>query len=192
MPGVRSYALVFLAAITLYGHDARFASAHSTASPQACLNLSVRSEITIGTQDLGLTVAQIKELRSRLSQYWRPAGWPGLDGFGLTPGQIATIKARIAADVAKQQKHPLGWPCLPFKHRARTLAFVRALLLGNGFASYSIRFYGSAPRQLQFGGVLNGQQYSGAVARSGVRQITLQLTSTGAGTTQVFATPFDA
>lgn len=171
-----------------------FASS-TNAAPQQCLNLTTATELNTSaiTRNIGLTPIEVRELRARLTEYNSIRGFPGLDGLGLTDSQIATINARIAAQVAKTA-HPLGYPCAAFTHRAKTAAFVRAMLIGNGFAAFSIQFYASGPRQIQFSAVLNGQKYAGAVARSGVRQITMQLTAPRPtpGDTQVFATPFDA
>lgn len=168
----------------------------SAAAPQQCLNLTAVSHISAsGTvQGLGLTRDQKLELESRIAQYTGHGTPPDFGGLGLTPQQIATLKARIAADMAAKNKHPLGWPCKTFANRARTVTFVRKLLIGNGFRAYTIRFYGSSPNQLQFRGIQDGLEYTGAVARSGVREITIQLTAVypNPGGTYVFATPFDA
>lgn len=176
--------------------SASVAMARPSAAPQQCLNLTVASHVSTSSvlQGLGLTPDQIREMRSRLSQYTTFGQFSDFGGIGLTQQQIATIKARLAAHDAAQSKHPLGWPCKRFANRTRTLKFVRQMLVGNGFRAYSIKFYGTSPNQIQFSGIQDGVQYAGAVARSGVREITVQLTAPrpDPGGTYVFATPFDA
>lgn len=193
---MRGTLLVMITAATAltFAVAGNVSAAPTAQAPTQCLELTTRSDLdgSAIAKGLGLTAEQVRALRSRLTQYWRPAGFPGLGGLGLTQQQIALIQARINADVTAMQKHPLGWPCKAFTHRARTVAFIRKLLIGNGYESASIRFYGTAPRQIQFNGIKNGIELIGAVARSGTREITILLTSSSpVGGTYVFSTPFD-
>jgi hypothetical protein len=143
--------------------------------------------------NLGLTPDQVRATRARLSQYTTASGVPNLDGLGLTPAQITEIKRRMAAYTATHT-HPLGWPCAPFKNRARVVKFVKSTLIYNGFRP-SVQFYGTAPRQIAFKGIQDGQEYFGTVAKYGLRKITILLTCArpcSGGGSASFNLPFDA
>jgi hypothetical protein len=164
-------------------------------NPQ-CLDMTGKSALRTASilDGLGLTRDVAFQARARLSTYGSIRGFAALDGIGLTPEQITEITRRIAAQVAATT-HPLGWPCKPFAHRTQTVAFVKQLLLDNGFRRASIRFTMLAARQVQFAGIQDGYQYFGIVVRSGPRQITMRLVapirSGATGGTYEFATKFE-
>ena len=177
--------------VACIAQTAYLAASVSAAVPPSCLELTTHAELNTSAivNGLGLTPDQVRQARARLSQYGSIRGFPGLDGLGLTADQVSQMNARIAAQVAKNA-HPLGWPCAPFQNRARTVAFVRALLVGNGFRSYSIKFTTIAARQIQFTGIQDGVALIGAVAKTGPKQLTIELTAPGVGNTSTVATPF--
>jgi hypothetical protein len=130
------------------------------------------------TTGLGLAPLQIKELRSRLVSYWGDGGIARLDGIGLTPAQTAEIKRRIKAQVDEMFRHPLGWPCKPFKNPSLVFAFVRQELLENGFRSKPMTFTKATSRQLRFEGIQDGYRMFGVIAKTGPREIEIKLSST--------------
>lgn len=144
--------------------------------------------------DLGLAREQVLEARARLSQYGT-ARYRGLNDLGFSPDQLVEIERRIAVQVAAMNRYPIGYPCKPFKHRTQTVAFVRTLLVDNGFRKASLRITSAYARQFQFMGIQDGYQYFGAVVRAAPRQIVIRLEaprgSGATGGTYRFATPFD-
>lgn len=167
------------------------APAVPAASHQSCLSATQTSSLNTSalTDGLGLTAAQVKAARARLSQYGS-GRYQGLDGIGLTVAQIATIQQRLNAAAANT--HPAGWPCAPFQNRSRVVTWMRAKLISNGFRSASIHFFLVSPRQVTFNGIQDGYELYGVVTKTGTRQITVKLDRPGWGRTYTFALTFAA
>jgi hypothetical protein len=88
------------------------------------------------------------------------------------------MKRRIAVQVAEMtRKNPLGWPCAPFKNRARVVKYIRAKLLYNGYRP-AMTFAHPNPRQIRFRGIQDGDEQTGTLVKSGTRQIVFHLRST--------------
>lgn len=170
------------------------AARSAPAVTQSCLDMtSGRHYDDSIVANLGLTADQKREAEQRLSQYTTASGPPNLDGLGLTSAQAAEIRRRMSAYAARYN-HPVGWPCAPFKNRARVVKFVKSTLIYNGFRP-SMQFYGTALRQIQFRAIQDGQPYYGTVAKYGLRKITIRLTCASpctSGTSASFNLPFDA
>jgi hypothetical protein len=143
---------------------------------------------------LPLTPDQVREVRSRLSQYNSVRGYPGIDDLGLPPAVVAEIKRRIALQVAEWNKHPLGYPCMVFKSPSQTTGFVRQLLLDNGFRRAGLSIRKTSPRQFQLKGIQDGVQMFGIVVKTGKRQVAIFVESVSPRFSQTkrFTTPFEA
>ena len=143
---------------------------------------------------LPLTPDQVREVRSRLSQYNSVRGYPGIDDLGLPPDVVAEINRRIAVQVAEWNKHPLGYPCMVFKSPSQTTAFVRQLLLDNGFRRAGLSVRKTSARQFQLKGIQDGIPIFGIVVKTGKRQIAVFIESVSPRSSQTkrFTTPFEA
>lgn len=160
---------------------------------------------------LDLTGEQKRALQQRLPNYWH---WgehvtgpfvppdsvvPGLEGLGLTAEQLQVIQSRIKAQVAKMNlDKPVGWPCEPFRNPSRVIAFVRDMLVYNGFPP-NAAFRRANPRQIVFQAIRDGIVYNGAIVKSARRQIAFEISeqptighSTVGGVPKKVAVPFDA
>jgi hypothetical protein len=188
-----TFAVLAFATVIAAGAGSASASGFSATDVRACLELTNHRGLDTKavTADLGLTVDQIRETRYLLSGYWSVSGFAGFDGLGLTPGQIATMKKRIAAQVAKMNAHPVGWPCAPFTHKTKVAAWMRAKLVDSGYSA-NVRFYYVSPRQIQFRAWKDGQWVGGAIAKTGVRTIAVELIAPGYGSSYSFGLPFVA
>lgn len=142
---------------------------------------------------LPLTVEQVREIRSRLTQYGS-VHWKGFADLGLASDVITEISRRIRLQVAEWNRYPLGYPCPVFKSPARTKAFVRGLLIANGFRPASVSIRKTSPRQFQLRGIQDGVQFFGIVVKSASRRVTIYLLAPrpGPSETRSFATPFEA
>lgn len=161
------------------------------AVPSSCLNLTAAKGLNTKaiTSDLGLTPDQVREARGRLVTFNSVRGFEGLEGIGLTAEQVATMTARINAQVASWK--PLGYPCAAFTHRTRTVAWVRSTLVANGFRSASIRVTKAVPRQLQLTGIQDGIDVWITVARTGPKGVAIRLVTThSGGGTYAYVLPF--
>ena len=87
-----------------------------------CTDLTGRTALRTAhvLDGLDLDPAVVKEVRSRLVQYYSVRGFPGLDGAGLTPEQVAEVMRRVKAEVAATS-WPIGSPCSLFKNRAKVV-----------------------------------------------------------------------
>lgn len=143
---------------------------------------------------LPLTSAQVREVRSRLAQYNSVRGYPGIDDLGLPADVVAEINRRIQVQVAEWNKHPLGYPCLPFKSSAKTKVFARRLLLDNGFRVAGLSIRKTSPRQFQFQGIRDGTQMFGIIVKTAPRQVAIFVESVTPRFSQTrrFTTPFEA
>ena len=74
--------------------------------------------------------------------------------------------------LAEWTRYRLGSPCLVFKNPSKTRAYIRALLLGNGFDSVGIPPISS--REFRFRAFKNGTQVVGVVAKTGNRQLVVK------------------
>lgn len=164
------------------------------ATQTSCLDTAQAKVATSAMADgLGLTPAQVKAVRARLSTYGSVQGFAGFDGLGLTAAQIVELKRRLAAQIAAHT-HPAGWPCAPFKNQARVMRFVKAKLIYNGFRP-AMQFFVTSTRQFRFNAIQDGIQYYGVVAKTGARQIAVALDCTrscNTGGTYTFSLTFDA
>lgn len=172
----------------------------SSASPEAdisrCLQFTTAQGLRTARilDGLPLTPDQVREVRSRLSQYNSVRGYPGIDDLGLPPEVVAEIKRRIALQVAEWNRFPLGYPCAVFKAPAKTKTFVRQALVDNGFRAASISIRKTSPRQFQLRGIQDGYEYFGIVVKTAKRQIAIFVTSPTANDSDTarFTTPFEA
>lgn len=140
--------------------------AAASASPSPCLDLTADTAIPTKTivQGLPLTAAQKREIRQRV------AGHDNLAGLELPADVLHEIQRRIDA----HPQHPAGWPCQPFTNPARTLAWVRAKLVENGFRpNVSVRLL--TTRQITIQGIQDGVRIAGRAARTGPREISVYL-----------------
>ena len=92
---------------------------------------------------------------------WRLAGIAALvAGVALVPAQAGAMSQANRFDATKclqtepGQTQVAGWPCEPFEHRAQVVAFMRSLLLEEGFRPRLLAT-GSA-RQIQFRALREG------------------------------------
>ena len=94
--------------------------------------------------------------------------------------------------LAEFNRYTLGSPCMVFKHRTKTKAFIRAFLLGNGFNSVGIPPVSS--RQFRFRAFTKGgTQVVGVGAKTGKRQLVLKMWFAGGPVrTSTVTTPFEA
>jgi hypothetical protein len=83
-------------------------------------------------------------------------------------------------------------PCMAFQNPARTLQFVRAKLLANGFYSASIRMKLVSPKLIRYGGIQDGEKMWGRVFKIGDRRIWITLETYGWGRSSIFKTSFVA
>jgi len=158
---------------------------------------------------LDLSGYQKRGLQSWLLEYpWtnRPSGQFSaginpvtIDGLGLTSSQITEIWSRIHAQEAGMNlDQPPGWPCEPFTNTAHVVAVARQALVYNGFrpnATFTVR----NPRQIIVAAIRDGIEYTGAIVKSGPREIAMQINevptighSTGPGSVLRFAVGFNA
>lgn len=142
---------------------------------------------------LPLSPDQVREVRSRLIQYNSVRGYPGIDDLGLPPEIVAEINRRIKAQVDKWNRYPLGYPCMVFKRPSQTTAFVRQLLIDNGFRRAGLSIRRTSPRQFQLKGIQDGVQMFGIVVRTGTRQIAIFVESVSPRFSQTkrFTTSFE-
>lgn len=176
------------------------AAPSASASPQIDIGDCLQYTTTQGLRTarildgLPLTPDQVREIRSRLSQYNSVRGYPGIDDLGLPPDVVAEINRRIALQVAEWNKHPLGYPCMVFKAPSRTKAFVQNLLVDNGFRRAGLSVRKTSPRQFQLKGIQDGVQMFGIVVKTGKRQVTIFVESVSPRFSQTrrFTTPFEA
>jgi hypothetical protein len=93
--------------------------------------------------------------------------------------------------LAEWSHNKLRYPCMAFKNPKKTKAYVRALLLGNGFDSVGIPPISS--RQFRFRAFKNGTQVVGVVAKTGKRQLVVKKWfASGPVRTSTVTTPFEA
>ena len=94
--------------------------------------------------------------------------------------------------LAEWNRHTLGSPCMVFKNPTKTKAYIRALLLGNGFDSVGIPQQFRS-RQFRFRAFKNGTQVVGVVAKTGKRQLIVKKWfASGPVRTSAVTTPFEA
>lgn len=175
----RPQRVIVLVVALLASSLASTATAPAAVSPSQlsdCFKLTTREALRSKqiTRDLGLTVDQVKELRARLATYNSVRGFAGLDGLGLTGAQRAEIMRRIQLQVDEWNRHPVGWPCGPFKSKARVVLWVHDRLVFDGFRP-STRVWVVSPRQIRIDGVQDGVRMDGVVVRTGTRQIAVRL-----------------
>ena len=190
-----------LATVTLFALVAAFGTTTGVhGSPQLditdCLQYTTAQGLRTARilRGLPLTPDQVREVRTRLSQYNSVRGYPGIDDLGLPPEVVAEIKRRIAVQVAEWNKHPLGYPCMVFKSPSQTTGFVRQLLLDNGFRRAGLSIRKTSPRQFQLKGIQDGVQMLGIVVKTGKRQVAIFVESVSPRFSQTkrFTTPFEA
>jgi hypothetical protein len=93
--------------------------------------------------------------------------------------------------LAEWNRYTLGSPCMVFKNPTKTKAYIRALLLGNGFDSVGIPPISS--RRFRFRAFKNGTQVVGVVAKTGKRQLVVKTWfASGPVRTSTVTTPFEA
>jgi hypothetical protein len=93
--------------------------------------------------------------------------------------------------LAEWNRHTLGSPCMVFKNPTKTKAYIRALLLRNGFDSVGIPPISS--RQFRFRAFKNGTQVVGVVAKTGKRQLVVKKWfASGRVRTSTVTTPLEA
>jgi hypothetical protein len=93
--------------------------------------------------------------------------------------------------LAEWNRYTLRSPCMVFKNPTKTKAYMRALLLGNGFDSVGIPPISS--RQFRFRAFKNGTQVVGIVAKTGKRQLVVKKWfASGPVRTSTVTTPFEA
>jgi hypothetical protein len=167
------------------------ATAASRINVDQCLELTNKSELPLSkiTKDLGLSRDLAREVQARLSQYWS-SNYAGIDDLGLTPEQSSAIKQRIAAEVAKMNAHPVGWPCAPFKHRTAVMRYMRRQLIANGFHAAGLKFTLTSPRQIQYQGIKDGEEMWGAIVTSALRTLTFTVGTYGTGRTYTWKVGF--
>lgn len=176
MPAVGRIALlVTLAACILAGTSQ--AASPTAAGLRTCLEASTHSGLHYNAIVSGLTLTpdQKREIRFRLASYWSVRGFPGIEGIGLATVDKATIKQRIAAEVAKQNAHPVGWPCPEFVNELGVIKWVRAKLIYNGFRPNMTFYTATSPRQIGIRAIQDGQLFIGVIVKSGDTQITMRL-----------------
>lgn len=156
-----------------------------------CLELTSAHAMSVNIDDLGIAAQVKRAARARIVTYNSATGFADLEGIGLTPDQISTIQGRIDAKVASWNAHPLGWPCAAFTHRTKTVAWVRAKLVANGFRPASLRVTKAVPRQIQLVGIQDGIDVWMTVARTGPKGVAIRLTTThSGGGTYAYVLPF--
>jgi hypothetical protein len=89
------------------------------------------------------------------------------------------------------RRYTLRDPCMVFKNPRKTKAYMRALLLRNGFSSVGIPAISS--RRFRFGAVKDGIQVAGIVAKTGKRQLLVKKWfASGPVRMSTVTTPFEA
>jgi hypothetical protein len=187
-----------LVVVSVVVFGAPLASAAPALTPSQigkCLDLTGRSALRTAhvLDGLSLDPAVVKEVRSRLSQYYSVRGFPGLDGAGLSPEQAAEIMRRVKAEVAATSR-PVGSPCAPFKNRAKVIQRIRALLVYNGFRP-AMKFAQASPRQIRVQAIQDGTVTLGVIVKVAPRKLFLSIgPMTGGGSDSSLTVPvtFDA
>jgi hypothetical protein len=77
--------------------------------------------------------------------------------------QAEIMRRLLIAD--KARTWPIGSPCPAFKNKTKVVAFLRQVLLDNGYRKVPLTFTMASPRQMRFEGVQDGYEMRGVVVR---------------------------